>query len=106
MALIKDFKLPSHAIANYHRVRRVEIDADQQIVIIWVAMYVNEDARLDNAQIIAEHAIRVPMSHFQDDVRRMAYALIHQCPNEFLFDAMDTVVPKTGPLDLTLVVPS
>lgn len=106
MAIIKDVQLPSYAIANYHRVRRVEIDADQNIVVIWIAMYVSEKARQENAQIIAEHAIRIPMTYFQDDIRRMAYALIHQCPNEFLSDAVDSVVPKTGPLDLTLVVPS
>lgn len=102
MALLKNIQLPNFAVAGYHRVRQVHINADQDTVEIMVGMYVSAEARAAGAPPAYNEYIRIPLSRFEDNLARLAYQVIEVSGDQTFSGAVSDIEPSSEPLVVAL----
>jgi hypothetical protein len=101
MAIIKQIETPTRAIAGYHKITKVEVNAAAQVIEFTVAMYVDEAARGLNLPIWHDY-IRIPFDRCVTDLRAIGYAILTAYEGtDFTGAAGDSPAPVSMALELT-----
>jgi hypothetical protein len=102
MALLQSLPTPSCASAGYHRIVHVEIKAREQVLVLMVAMYVNQAARDADRPLWHEY-VTVPFAQLAVNPLAPLYELLTTVPGSLFHAAPGDGVAPPGSYQLTLV---
>lgn len=93
MALIKTINTTYGVQANYHKIRRVELDSETETVIILVSIYVSKQAAEAGAEPLWHENVVIKFDEFKWDPREAFYPILRQHVASYLANAQDSVSP-------------
>jgi hypothetical protein len=86
MALIKPLLTPQRAVAAYHKISNVEVNAAHGTITFTITNYVDAIARDANLPIWTTYKV-YPLSRFETDIRAIGYAILKSDPESEFADA-------------------
>lgn len=78
MALLKTYEIESGVSGSYWKITKIEIDFVRKISHVYIYMYLNKEARLENRDPLTVKDFEwigddFPFSDIKEDIRVMAY---------------------------------
>ena len=96
MALQKTFQTEFDVPVTHHKIIKIEILSDKQLVRFIVAGYVSTRAEAQGAQPLWHEYVDVPFSDFKYDPRAAFYPVLKRYLNSYLVGAVDEVDPQSA----------
>jgi len=93
MALIKQVDTNYGIQASYHRLRKVELDADREELTITTAIYISEQAKQAGAAPLWHEYTVIPFSELAWDPRQAFYPLLRDYIQSYVKGATDSIDP-------------
>lgn len=97
MAIIKTHLTPQGVTANYHRLSRLELNAEGQFIMMTFNIYYSEEAYNAGAQPVWHNYVRIPLDKFIVDPRQTFYTWASQYMDSYLGNGVPSF---SEPLDL------
>jgi hypothetical protein len=95
MAILKDFQTEFGVTANYHRLVKIEVDSNKQLVQLTVGIYISEEARNQGGNPLWYEYVRVPFDRLNFDPRDIFYPLLKDYNLSYLTNGVD-IIPSDG----------
>lgn len=93
MALIKTINTTYGVPANYHKIRRIELDSETETMTILVSIYVSKQAAEAGAEPLWHENVVIKFEEFKWDPREAFYPVLRQLATSYLVNAQDSLAP-------------
>jgi hypothetical protein len=93
MALIKTINTTYGVQANYHKIRRIELDSETEMITILVSIYVSKEAAEAGAEALWHETVAIKFDEFKWDPREAFYPILKQLATSYLVGAQDSITP-------------
>lgn len=97
MAIVKSFETPFKILANYHRLLKVEINSNNQLLELLVAVYVSEEAKNSGGDPLWHEYVRIPFNQLNFDPRDIFYPLLENWQHSYLEGGSPSLQPGVTP---------
>lgn len=96
MAIIKTIETPYGVPANYHRIKKVEINTDLNEIIIDLELYTTETAKKNGLKPLSTEQIKIPFYRLEKDPRIPFYNALQELDWSSLLGGIPDIVPDTS----------
>lgn len=94
MAVVKDFLTPTGVVATYHRLIKVELNANTGEAELMLAIYSSPEAKAEGAAPLWHEYVRVPVSDFEQNPFSAFYPVLTSHPSSYLLDGVNDAAPS------------
>lgn len=104
MAIQKDYDTLQKVLANYHKLLKVEIKSQEQVVEMVVAIYPTQEAKESGGTPLWHEYVKIPFDQLNFDPRDLFYPLLETWSQSYLYGGTSILPPGVTPHPPVLTV--